>query len=147
MRWSRLLCLCWVLILSCSHDDSHLFFTDVPYPRAPLSIDEAPRFELVREYGALEEGLVFGSISGLAVSEMGTLAVVDSYGCRIWLIDQRSGSGRTIGGCGDGPGEFRRPTVAAYSGDTLHVVDAAPGDPYEAHVIGKGDRPAPVAHG
>jgi len=100
-----------------------LFFSGVPEPEDLPPSSPALQLEFVREYGDRDEGLVFGNIVDLAVSESGTLAVLDQYGCQIWIIDEDTGESRTVGGCGDGPGEFRDPLVATFSGDTLLVWD------------------------
>lgn len=104
------------------HEDE-LFFTGIPHPESmPFSTDEV-RLEMVRQYGDQDEGLVFGRIVGLTVSATGTLAVLDQYGWQIWIVDTETGEGKAIGGCEDGPGEFRRAFSASFSGDTLLVWD------------------------
>jgi hypothetical protein len=124
MRWSRLLCMCWPLIVSCSHDDSHLFFADAPFPVLLPGSEQEVRLELLAEYGDQDHGLVFGHITDLAVSETGVLAVLDRIDCRVWILDTETRETRSLGGCGDGPGEFRIPRVAAFTGDTLVVFDS-----------------------
>jgi len=113
-----------LLIGGCQANDGSLFFTGIPYPQEPTQSREVARLELVREYGSAEGDLAFGTIAGLAISQKGILAVVEPVDCRVWLVDTGSGEGRTVGRCGDGPGEFRRPAAAAFAGDTLVVFDA-----------------------
>lgn len=123
MSWLRLLLLCLTAVAAYQHRERDLFFTGIPDPEElPPSMD-ALQLEFVREYGDQDEGLVFGRIVGLAVSPTGTLAVLDQYGCQIWIVDTRTGDGNSIGGCGDGPEESREALVATFVGDTLVVWD------------------------
>ena len=103
--------------------EADLFFTGIPDPEDLAQSSEPLRLEIVREFGALDEGLVFGNIVDVAVSESGTLAVLDRMGCQIWLVDRETGQGHTIGGCGEGPGEFQGPHDLSFIGDTLLVWD------------------------
>ena len=102
-----------------------LLFEGVPEPESLPRSADGLSLEMVREYGDLDEGLVFGNIVDLTVSETGILAVVDGFDCQIWIVDTETGEGRTIGGCGDGPGEFRQAMTATFRGDTLLVWDMA----------------------
>jgi hypothetical protein len=128
MMGKMVIALCLAAVVGCQPEpepkDSHLFFSDVPYPVTLPSSEHDTRLELVQEYGDSDEGLVFGYISELAVSETGTLAVMDQHDCRIWIVDRGTGEGKALGGCGDGPGEFRGATAMAFDHDTLMVFDA-----------------------
>jgi len=112
-----------VIIATFQHQESDLIFTGVPEPESLPPSSPALELELVREYGDRDEGLVFGNIVDLAVSESGTLAVLDQHGCQIWMVDTETGESRTVGGCGDGPAEFRDAQGVTFSGDTLLVWD------------------------
>jgi hypothetical protein len=79
--------------------------------------------ELVREHGSLDGTVAFGQIAGLAANERGLLAVSDATGCVIWIFDPDGTHARTIGGCGDGPGEIRSATILAFDRDNLLVYD------------------------
>lgn len=114
---------CMLAVLGCGPDDAHLFFSDIPYPSSASSTGPDLTLELVQEWGDGEEGLTFGSITDLAVSQEGRLAILDRDGCRIWLINTSDGTWDTAGGCGEGPGEFRFATAASFLGDTLVVFD------------------------
>jgi hypothetical protein len=103
--------------------EADLFFTGVPHPTTTPPPGDPIELELVRGFGDRDEGLVFGQIVSLAVNDTGTLAVIDRFGCQVWIIDTETGSANTVGGCGDGPGEFRRAEAAAFKGDTLFVWD------------------------
>jgi hypothetical protein len=111
------------LLQGCQPEDSVLFFSNLPYPGEPIKAKQEIRLELVRQYGDRDEGLVFGRISALAVQNQSQLAVYDAISCEIWLIEIPTGDWRRIGGCGDGPGEFRFVSAMAFSADTLLVFD------------------------
>jgi len=124
-RWAAWVALAFIGVVApgCEDDpDWELWFSDVSPPGEPQVSPEPPEFEFVQEFGELDEGLAFGRIVGVAVSEAGVLAVVDAADCRIWWIDTATGAYRTSGGCGEGPGEFREPVSAAFLGDTLVVL-------------------------
>ena len=123
MRWVQLISLCWIITVSCSSEDAQFFFTDVPRPVTLPESTNHSLLTLVGEYGDRNQGLVFGRIRDVAVNEAGILAVVDRDGCQIWIVDTDTGNWKTLGGCGDGPGEFQRPKAAAFTGDTLVVYD------------------------
>lgn len=124
MRWLLIGLIGLTVTGACSPEDSHLFFTDVPYPDVlPQSQDDL-RLEMVGEYGDRDRGLVVGNITDLAVSATGILAVLDRIDCQVWIVDTKTGDGGSLGGCGDGPGEFRTARTAAFTGDTLAVFDA-----------------------
>jgi hypothetical protein len=58
------------------------------------------------------------------VSEDSLIAVADRFGCAIQMFEFPSGGHlREIGGCGDGPGEFRGIIGLTFKGDTLVVSD------------------------
>jgi hypothetical protein len=113
----------FLLLPGCAPDDNYLFFRDVPYPSQAERRIEQVHMELVAEYGDRDSGLVFGRILTLAVSGAGHLAVYDRDECRIWLVDRVRGGHEVLGGCGDGPGEFRYVTALAFSGDTILAFD------------------------
>jgi hypothetical protein len=119
-----------VVITGCDPADAHLYHEAIPYPELPAEEIDAMSLEFVQEFGELEgDGLVFGHIADLAVSSDGILAVVDAIGCRVWLINTETAEGHAIGGCGQGPGEFGAPWLAAFVGDTLIVYD------YDGHLL------------
>lgn len=104
-------------------EDADLFYPGVSPPSDPVEGQETARLEFVREYGDVEAGLVFGRISVLAASPSEKLAVYDEHGCRIWLIDTPTGDWTTLGGCGEGPGEFQLITAMTFDENTLVVFD------------------------
>lgn len=104
--------------------DSYLYYPDYSYPNPMTEPQTELRLELVGEYGESEDGLVFGQIADLAVSESGRLAVADPMSCLVWIIRIQADSWDTLGRCGDGPGEFRSPVAVAFLGDTLFVFDS-----------------------
>jgi len=117
------LALAFVAAPGCGDDpDRELWFSGVSPPSEPRVSPDPPEFEFVQEFGELDEGLAFGRIVGVAVSEAGVLAVVDAADCQIWWIDTATGAYRTSGGCGEGPGEFREPVSATFLGDTLVIL-------------------------
>ena len=127
MRRSRMAVIILAAVLGCEPEDGQLFFEEVPYPTAlPTSVRNV-QLEFVREFGDREEGLVFGRIGDIAISEGGILAVVDQRNCGVWIVDSKTGNGSLVGKCGGGPGEFRMPNAVAFSDDTLLVWDQGHG--------------------
>ena len=64
-------------------------------------------------------------ITGIATGPGGEIAVVQQQDYSVRVFDARGQPLRTVGGQGDGPGEFRRPTSVGWFGDTLWAVDGA----------------------
>ena len=123
IAWRFLFVIALTAACEANHEDGHLFFSGYPYPSVPGEAGRGVRLELIKEYGDLEHGLVFGQIRALAVSSEGTLAVFDRDECRVWMIGTKTGEWVTRGRCGDGPGEFRSVSAMTFSGDTLLLYD------------------------
>lgn len=123
MRWWIGAAICVTLVAAHQPQDRNLYFSGVPEPAAWPTASGDLRLEMVQEFGDQESGLVFGDIVSMAISERGILAVIDRFGCRIWMVDTQAGTAATIGGCGGGPGEFREAVSATFIGDTLLVWD------------------------
>ena len=82
----------------------------------------APR--LVREYGSGSGSLAFGFPIAAATLEDGTLVVADLFECALFLIRRPAGLLQTrIGGCGEGPSEFRQIRVIEVIDDSIFVYD------------------------
>ncbi len=83
-----------------------------------------PRFEELYRVGSLsgEDWEQFGSIRRVAFDEAGQLYVFDSQADHILVIGQGGELRRTIGGRGDGPGEFRNPDGLAVMRDGRLVI-------------------------
>lgn len=66
----------------------------------------------------------FQTITDLAVTERGTIAVVDNRGARIALFDRNGNWSGDLGRRGEGPGEHIAPLWIDQHGDTLFVWDS-----------------------
>lgn len=91
----------------------------------PMTGDPGPwNSDLVFELGSMEGPDAFGQIVDVAVSMDSLVAVADRFGCAIRIYHFPSGEEVSeLGGCGDGPGEFRQVVSIAFKGDTLLVSD------------------------
>jgi hypothetical protein len=92
----------------------------------PGPLADGVALELVFEVGTLDEpeAEVFGTIQDLAVSSDSLVAVADRFGCAIRVFRFPSGEHVSdLGGCGDGPGEFRQLFSIAFKADTLLAFD------------------------
>lgn len=70
----------------------------------------------------------FGFFPGIAALSDGTIWVLEPQTQELRHFDESGAHLRTVGGAGDGPGEFRRPTlIGAGPGDSLFVVDQGVG--------------------
>lgn len=80
---------------------------------------------LIREYGSLSGPDSFGMPWALTVRDDGSLVVSDiNSPCTLTVIDRPSGLVREkLGGCGEGPGEFKMITALATDADSLFVYD------------------------
>lgn len=73
-----------------------------------------------------EADLVLFDVSSVAVLHGGTVAVTNSSRSEVLLFSQRGSLLRTIGGSGEGPGEFRNVTsVVPLPGDSIGVFDSS----------------------
>ena len=83
-----------------------------------------PRFEELYRVGSLSgaDWEQFGSIRRVAFDEAGQLYVFDSQADHIFVIGHGGELRRTIGGRGDGPGEFRNPDGLAVMRDGRLVI-------------------------
>ena len=88
-------------------------------------VSEAPRLAIGALDGADAE--LFHRIRGVARLSDGSIAVVDESSGEIRLFDSAGVHRRTMGGLGEGPGEFESPwLIWALPGDTLWVGDYRP---------------------
>jgi hypothetical protein len=88
--------------------------------------DALPRLTLQEELriGSVtdpDEG--FSRIGGVTVDEGGTVYVLEAQDNEIRVFDSAGSRLRTMGGAGEGPGEFRSPHRMGVIGDTLWVSD------------------------
>jgi len=132
---------------------------DVQPPDVLFPVDGAERMsddpvdpldlELIFELGQLDGDLAFGEIVDLAVSRDSLLAVADRFGCAVRVFRFPSGEPVSeLGGCGDGPGEFRRVVSIAFKADTLLVYDFGRSrlfrmDPVQGEELGSEMSPLP----
>jgi hypothetical protein len=80
--------------------------------------------DLVFELGSIDGTEAFGQIVDVAVSADSLIAVADRFGCSVRVFHFPSGDEVSeLGGCGDGPGEFRQVVSIAFKADTLLVAD------------------------
>ncbi len=95
-----------------------------------ISIDPtaAPEVREIRTWG-LDADSPFGVIIDATLVGDSLVAVADRVGCAIHILDIRAPDAppRSIGGCGDGPGELRRVISVAFDGEALLVADAGHG--------------------
>lgn len=109
-----------------------------------------PGFEELYRVGSLtgEDWEQFGDIRNVAFDGAGRLHVFDRQAARIFVVDRSGNLHRTLGGRGEGPGEFRNAqwfavtpggkVVVADQGDRAYEVFDADGD-YERRVrMGEG---------
>lgn len=92
----------------------------------PPDIERLPRLEAVEELriGSVEDPESgFSRISGVRVDEDGLVYVLEGGAREVRVYDAAGRRVRTIGGEGDGPGEFRGPFGLGVFGDTLWVAD------------------------
>lgn len=127
-----LVALAWIMGIAEGSSESHSagppqpglhFLAEGAQPMTgPLA--EALDLELVFELGSLDGNVAFGEIVDLAVSRDSLVAVADRFGCTIRVFAFPSAEPISeLGGCGDGPGEFRQVVSVAFKGDTLLVSD------------------------
>ncbi|MDE2877272.1 MAG: 6-bladed beta-propeller [Gemmatimonadota bacterium] len=83
-----------------------------------------PQFEELYRVGVLrgEAWEQFGFVRRVAFDGAGQLYVFDKSARRIFVVNQRGQLRRTIGGPGEGPGEFRRPDGLAVMRDGRVVI-------------------------
>lgn len=101
-----------------------------------VSIDRsaAPRYAVLDTTPALRLGSlagsagdVFGRVEDVLVLRSGGLAVLDGLAAEVRFFDSRGSFEGSVGGKGDGPGEFQSPvTLVELPGDTLAVFDPLP---------------------
>jgi hypothetical protein len=91
----------------------------------PMFGDPGPwTADLVFELGSIDGTEAFGQIVDVAVSADSLIAVADRFGCTVRVFHFPSGDEVSVlGGCGDGPGEFRQVVSIAFKADTLLVSD------------------------
>lgn len=129
----RALCSAWacavLLVAGCSQDapPTTMLLTGVDLP-ARLIRDVGPgrvSVEWQRSYGASQGPAALGVIGAVAADDAGRLIVFDVSACQLVVFDWKSAGKKApvrLGGCGDGPGEFRHVRNIALLGDTLAVV-------------------------
>lgn len=88
---------------------------------------EAWSLELDRTVGAREGEAAFGRVSSVDLGGGGELYVLDRQSGKVTVWDSAGRTVRSLGGLGDGPGEFRTPTlVRALEGGGVAVGEAFP---------------------
>ncbi|MYF38128.1 MAG: hypothetical protein F4219_05070 [Gammaproteobacteria bacterium] len=83
-----------------------------------------PQFEELYRVGSLggKDWEQFGSVRRVAFDATGQLYVFDISTKRVYVVNQRGELRRTLGGPGEGPGEFRRPDGLAVMRDGRLVI-------------------------
>jgi hypothetical protein len=76
-------------------------------PATPMGADEVIQPEQMWRIGGDDEDVLFGLIDDALVDEAGNTYLLDSVLSSIYVVDAAGEITRTIGGEGDGPGEFR----------------------------------------
>lgn len=90
-----------------------------PPDTAPLRLVEDLSIGVVEG----DEAYMFTAISAIAVTPADTIYVLDGDAFQIKVYDTSGKHVRTFGREGDGPGEFRSPSLLTLLGDTLVVYD------------------------
>jgi hypothetical protein len=103
----------------------------LPWPvvdSVSLEATAPPEVREIRTWG-LDADSPFGVIIDATLMGDSLIVVADRVGCAIHILDIRAPDAppRSIGGCGDGPGEFRRVISVAFDGEALLVADAGHG--------------------
>lgn len=89
------------------------------------TLDATPSLRLGAPEGRPEEQ--FGRVSDVVPMPDGGVAVLDAQAAEIRMFDADGAYRSTLGGRGQGPGEFQRPIALAWlARDTLAVFDAGP---------------------
>lgn len=106
-------------------DSAGVRIVESQIPRVPVgtvTIDSVPSISIGRE----ENGpYLFGFISDVAFLDDGTIAVAEVQSGEIRVFDAAGQHQLTLGGQGDGPGEFRTPAlVVPFGPDSLAGYDA-----------------------
>ncbi len=127
---SPLLALISLAALGCSGEPpvavDRLFGQLDSKPRIWQPAERDGHFELVLEssLGEPEGPFAFSRVGAIAARTDGLIAIVDELECQIVLAKYTTGGLiRRMGGCGGGPGEFRRPNGLAFIGDSLFIWD------------------------
>jgi 6-bladed beta-propeller len=98
---------------------------------APPDPSASASFELLSVVGddPSREEAVFGRVGSIALSGAGEVFVLDNMAMAVRVFDGRTGEYlRSIGGPGEGPGEFQRPLTVTVEGDrVVRVLDGATG--------------------
>lgn len=117
------------LLAACSGSDDAVMLRGIPLPEvSDPAVASEFRLEYVQSIGDEGGPLSFSQIGAVAVSENGMMAVLDRHPCQVVLYSlTEEAFVRRIGGCGDGPGEFRRPSAVILVGDTIIIYDPAAG--------------------
>ncbi|MGI9628749.1 MAG: 6-bladed beta-propeller [Longimicrobiales bacterium] len=90
------------------------------------ALDPVPEMRIGSPMGHVEEQ--FGAIRDVVTLNDGGIAVLDGQAAEVRLFDAAGQYRATLGGKGDGPGEFQSPVdLAVLSGDTLAVYDPISG--------------------
>lgn len=98
--------------------------SDVPSPE----VAEAPQWSITADLriGAVDDpDYALTAVAAIAVSEDGLMYTLHPDEQVVRAFNTEGALVRTIGGRGDGPGEFRRPGNMGRHGDTLWVADQA----------------------
>lgn len=109
---------------ACDSEADPRAFSGIPAAQPWGTLDEAD-LVLVHEIGSLEGPTAFGAIRSAAIDRNDSIiAVADNLDCGIAFVPTRTLQiSHRVGGCGDGPEEFREPGAIAFVGDSLLVHD------------------------
>lgn len=97
---------------------------------ATLHVDELPQLEYAEEVriGSRDDpDAGFSRIGDVEVAVDGTLYVLETRAREVRVFSPEGRRIRTVGGPGEGPGEFVRPRSMGLAGDTLWVLDGGKG--------------------
>jgi hypothetical protein len=84
--------------------------------------------DLMWQVGGVDEEFIIGFVQDAVVDDDGNFYLLDQQLARICVVDPSGYLRATIGGEGDGPGEFRNPgSVAWWDAEDLAVAQALPG--------------------
>jgi hypothetical protein len=97
-------------------------------PETPILPEVVWQTEEIWRRGGADDSVLFGEISGVEVTPDGKTYVLDRQLEQVHVISADGKDSRSIGGSGEGPGEFRRPSgFGVFSDGTVCVLQSMPG--------------------
>jgi hypothetical protein len=102
-----------------------LMLVATSWPSPSQAVQSLQEWHVVLEWevGDQDGPLSFTQPSDLTVGPCGEIFVAQPAYREIWVIDREGAHIRTIGRGGEGPGEFRSPSLLFWRGDSLAVFD------------------------